>query len=195
MNRYDTFWIALRIETRITAAYRLGTMRKAMMPISVAGLSDDELKNLIENHRRLKATSAPAYVQALREWQIRKGKGLDFDKSFRIIKAAAKERRFLSYKELADASGADWNQVHYSVGGHLWDLVEFAHRNEWPMLSAIVVNKPNVGSGTMEPDTLRGFIGAARDLRYRVTDEEAFLREQQARVFAWAAGAIIDGSD
>ncbi len=157
------------------------------MPIDVTKLSEDQLKNFLENHRRRKATSAPAYVDALREWQVRKAKGLEFDKSFRIIKAAAREHRFLSYKELADASGADWNQIHYAIGQHLWDLVEFAHLNDWPMLSAIVVNKPNVGSGTMEPETLKGFIDAARLLDYAVTDEQAFLREQQAKVFAWAS--------
>ena len=56
------------------------------------------------------------------------------------------------------------------------------------MLSAIVVNKPNVETGKMEPDTLKGFIGAARELGYPITDEQTFLREQQARVFAWARG-------
>jgi hypothetical protein len=156
------------------------------MAIDIAKLSDDQLGNLIENHRRRKATTAPAYVDALREWQIRKGKGLEFDKTFRIIKAAAREGNFISYKDLADASGADWNQVHYAISSHLWDLVEFAHLNGWPMLSAIVVNKPNVGSGKMEPETLKGFIAAAHDLGYVVTDEEAFLRKQQNKVFAWA---------
>ena len=59
------------------------------MPINIAKLSDDQLKNLIENHRNRQATTAPVYVGALREWQVRKGKGLEFDKSFQIIKAAA----------------------------------------------------------------------------------------------------------
>jgi hypothetical protein len=157
------------------------------MPIEITELSDDQLKNLIENHQRQKATNTPTYIEARCELQKRKGKGLEFDKSFHIIRSAAKEGRFLSYKELADASGAKWSQVHYSIGHHLWDLVEFSHLNGWPMLSAIVVNKPNVGSGAMEPETLKGFIGAAHDLGYTVTDEEAFLRDQQARVFAWAA--------
>jgi hypothetical protein len=106
--------------------------------------------------------------------------------SMPCAKAAAREGNFISYKDLADASGADWNQVHYAIGSHLWDLVEFAHLNGWPMLSAIVVNKPNVGSGKMEPETLKGFIAAAHDLGYVVTDEEAFLRKQQNKVFAWA---------
>jgi hypothetical protein len=164
------------------------------MATNVTNLTDDQLKNVIDNHRRHKATSAPMYLEALRELQIRKGKGLEFDKSFRIIRDAAKEHRFLSYEDLADASGADWNQVRYSIGWHLWDLIEFAHRNDWPMLSAIAVNKPNVASGTMEPETLKGFIGAARELGYQITDEQAFLRGQQDRVFEWAASETSNAS-
>ena len=99
---------------------------------------------------------------------------------------AAKEKRFLSYKELADASGAEWNQVHYAIGEHLWKLVQYAHWKRWPLLSAIVVNKPNVATGKMEPETLKGFIAAARELDYPILDEEAFLREQQERVSPWA---------
>jgi hypothetical protein len=39
----------------------------------------------------------------------------------------------------------------------------------------------------MELETLKGFITAARLLdHFSVTDEERFLKEQQARVFAWA---------
>ncbi|HEY4982712.1 MAG TPA: acyl-CoA dehydrogenase family protein [Pseudolabrys sp.] len=105
-------------------------------------------------------------------------------------KYPAAEERFVSYKELADASGANWNQVHYSIGGHLWSLVEYAHRKGWPMLSAVVVNKQNVASGSMEPETLKGFIAAARELGFSITDEEAFLREQQRRVFEWAKGLV-----
>ncbi len=54
------------------------------------------------------------------------------------------------------------------------------------MLSAIVVNKPNVATGKMDPETLDGFIKAARQLGHIVTDEEAFLKEQQKLVFRWA---------
>ena len=92
----------------------------------------------------------------------------------------------MSYKDLADASGADWSKVHYSIGEHLWSLVEYAHLKGWPMLSAIVVNKPNVATGSMEPETLKGFIAAAKELGFSITDQEAFLRDQQNRVFEWA---------
>lgn len=156
------------------------------MDIELAKKSDEQLKALIQNHRDKMATDRPIYVEALRELQRRKGKGLNFDKSFEIIKRAAAEGRFVSYKELADASGAEWTQVHYSIGAHLWGLVEYAHLRGWPMLSAIVVNKHNVETGHMEPATLKGFISAARDLGYPVSDGVTFLKEQQERVFDWA---------
>lgn len=157
------------------------------MPLDVTKATDQELQNLVDNHRRAAATNAPLYLDALGELERRKGNGLDFDKSYAAILNAAKKRQFLSYKDLADASGADWQRVHYSIGRHLGALVEYAHRRGWPLLSAIVVNKPNVKTGEMEPETLRGFIGIARYLEIPVVDEEAFLRSQQTAVFDWAA--------
>jgi hypothetical protein len=65
---------------------------------------------------------------------------------------------------------------------------EDAKGQKWPMLSAIVVNKPNKETGRMDPATLKGFVAAARVLGHAVVDEEQFLREQQAEVFKWAAG-------
>ena len=155
------------------------------MPISVEILSIGELENLIENHRRQRATHTPLYLDALRELEKREGKGLDFDRSLSIILQAAREGRFLSYKDLADFSGVDWGQAHRAIGGHLWKLVEYSHLRHGILLSAIVVNKPNVSTGKLEPRALKGFIEAARLLDYPITDEQAFLREQQALVFEW----------
>jgi hypothetical protein len=160
-----------------------------MTATDVIKFSDQQLKNIIDNHRRKGVTDSSVYIAALAEQARRKGHGLDFDKSFAVIRRAAEQGRFVSYKELADASGADWNRVHHAIGSHLWLLVEYAHRKGWPMLSTIVVNKHNVGTGEMEPGTLKGFIAAARDLQLSVTDERSFLREQQDQVFAWASGS------
>jgi hypothetical protein len=126
-------------------------------------------------------------LEAIAEDDRRRGKGLSFSKSIDVIRKAAAEGRFISYKELAEESGADWNQVRYLLGKHLWSLVEYAHGMGWPMLSAIVVNKQNVSSGAMESETLKGFIAAAKELfpPFVITDEKAFLREQQRRVFEW----------
>src|SRR5260370_39613527 len=154
------------------------------MPIDLETLSTGQLENLIANHRRKRATDAPLYIDALRELEKRKGKGLDFEKSLSIILQAAREARFLSYRELADANGADWSQVRYAIGGHLWKLAEYGHLKERLLLSAIVVNKPNIETGKMEPDTLKGLIAATNGLGYPFPDEQAFLRYTYARVFS-----------
>jgi hypothetical protein len=84
--------------------------------IDVNRFDTDRLRNLIVNHRTKGATRSPLYLDALRELERRTGGGLDFDKSYQTIRRAAGEKRFLSYKELADASGADWSKVHYAMG-------------------------------------------------------------------------------
>lgn len=153
--------------------------------------SDAQLRNVIENHRKIGKLHEPYYLAALEELARRKGQGLDFQKTFSLIRKAATERRFLSYKELANESGSDWSKVRYAVNKHLGDLIDYAHGKGWPLLSAIVVNQQNIATGEMEPTTLKGFVEAARGLGYAVTDEKTFVREQQERVFAWAT--TLDG--
>jgi hypothetical protein len=156
------------------------------MAIDLLKLDKVGLKNLIDNHRKNDATDKPLYLEAIGEYERRFGNGLDFDKTMRIVREAARAGNFLSYKDVADASGAKWNVIHHTIGKHLGGLVEYAHKKGWPLLSAIIVNKPNVEIGKMDPAALKGFIQAARELGYPVTDEEAFLKEMQNRVFVWA---------
>ena len=66
-----------------------------------------------------------------------------------------------------------------------WKLVEYSHYKRWPMLSAIVVNQQHTQPANMEPETLKGFISAARLLGLVVTDQNEFLRAQQRAVFSW----------
>ena len=76
---------------------------------------------------------------------------------------------------------------------HLGNLCEYAHRKGWPLLSSVIVNKENLRTGELEPQSLDGFIKAARELGYLVTDEIAFLRDQQRRVFEW--GRLRESAD
>src|SRR5271165_1609470 len=72
--------------------------------IDVNRRDTDRLRTLVVNHRTKGATRSQLYLDALRELERRAGGGLDFDKSYQTIRRAAGEKRFLSYKELADAS-------------------------------------------------------------------------------------------
>jgi hypothetical protein len=166
-------------------------VREGLLVKPIDDHTDQQLRNIIDNHRNHGKLHEPYYLAAMEEHARRKGHGLDFQKSFDLIRKVAAERRFLSYKELADASGTDWSKVRYAVNTHLGDLINYAHGRGWPLLSAIVVNQQNVTTGDMEPPTLKGFVESARGLGYAVPDEMAFLREQQERVFAWAGADSI----
>jgi hypothetical protein len=155
--------------------------------IDVAKLDDDGLKNLVENHQVKRATDQPLYQAAVQEMHRRHGGGLSVDRSLAYLRAAAAERRLVSYGELAEANGAVWDKARYPMNTHLWALVCLARSKGWPMLSAMIVNKQNVATGAMEPDTLTGFAKAAEDLGYEVTDRVAFLKEQQEACFRWGA--------
>lgn len=93
------------------------------MPIVVADLSDEKLEILVENHRRNGVTEGPLYVEAIRELARRSAPKLTFNKCFAAIRNAAEQRRFLSFKELAEANGVEWNYgVRKTVLKHLWWL-------------------------------------------------------------------------
>jgi hypothetical protein len=154
---------------------------------AIVDYSTKELQNLIQNHRDRGKVEEPAYVEALEELGRRKGQGLDFGKSFKLIREYAENRKFLPYKQLAVESGLEWEKVRYAVNGHLGDLIEYSHRRGWPLLSAIVVNQEHSETGDMKPTALQGFVTAARSLGYEFSDDSAFLKEQQKRVFEWAS--------
>jgi hypothetical protein len=153
--------------------------------IDVKTLSDDQLVALIANHRVKGATDLPVYVEALAEQARRKHGGLDFATTIRVLTDAAKRGKFVSYKQLADASGVKWSKVHWSVGPHLDSFIEYCHRRGLPVLSAIVVNQENLNDGTLEPESLKGFVAGVRDVGISITDGGSYYREEQQRVFEW----------
>ena len=104
------------------------------------------------------------------------------------IHAAARARRFLSYGDVAAASGLPWSAARRRMDPHLFDLCRRATARRWPLLSALVVDKPSVAHGAMRGRPLIGFARAAeRCGRIVGPDVAAFLAEEQRRVFEWAA--------
>ncbi|MER8719634.1 hypothetical protein NKH64_14800 [Mesorhizobium sp. M0999] len=121
-----------------------------------------------------------------------KSPSLDFQTTLTIIRRAAAEGRFITYKQVADESGANWTNVHWQMGHHLTRLCEYAHRKGWPLLSAIVVNGDNVETGSLKQESLAGFISMARDFGIPVLDPVEFLIREQQRVFQWANTVATD---
>ena len=113
---------------------------------------------------------------------------MEFKKTLNLLWKAARQRRFVTYKDIADANGASWNKVRFAMIGHLFDLNQGAAHRGIPMLSAIVVDKIHVKTGRKEPSGLKGFVEGARLLGFPVDDPEAFHMAQQQACFIWAAG-------
>jgi hypothetical protein len=157
-----------------------------MARIDLATLSGDHLESLIENYRTHDATDRPEFRSFVEEHNRRFGGNLHLQKTINFVLSRARERRFTSYGEIAELHGAEWSKVRRLMPHHLWDVVQWAQSHGLPMLSAVIVNKENVQSGEMEPQTLKGFIGAAKALGYDTDDWQSFLREQQEECFAAA---------
>jgi hypothetical protein len=148
-------------------------------------LTASEIEGYIAYHRPQTGLGSPDYMAALEERENRQGGGLNFGRTFEIVRQAASEGRFVSYSEVAEHSGLPWKAAMRPMPKHLGNLCEYAHRRGWPLLSSIVVNKDNLNTGDLEPQSLSGFIKAAKDLGYVISDEQLFLKEQQHRVFEW----------
>ena len=114
---------------------------------------------------------------------------LDLRTTYRAIVDAARNRRYISYGELAKANGADWQKVRFPINDQLGELMALAAKHGWPIPSSIVVSQGNVATGTLEGSAREGFIAAARDLGFDVYDPESFVKEHQQRMFEWAPDA------
>ena len=115
--------------------------------INVEKLTNAELKQLIKNHKDRHKLSEPVFLEAMAELAQRVGHGLDFNTTLRTILAAARQRRFVCYLDIANASSVPWDTARRAIGDHLGELIAYCHGKgctSWPLLSAIVVNKPNL---------------------------------------------------
>ncbi|MGO6738022.1 hypothetical protein ACC732_26395 [Rhizobium ruizarguesonis] len=83
---------------------------------SVTEWNDKQLGNLIAIYQRLGKVEEAYYLDALSEMAWRKGAGLNFDKTFSAVLKGAKERRFLSYRQLSEESGV----VGDAASGWIW---------------------------------------------------------------------------
>ena len=114
---------------------------------------------------------------------------LDLSKTYRAILDAARDRRFISYGDLAKANDANWQKVRREMNRHLGDLVKIAAARDWPMPTAIVVTQNNTETGTLDGTARDGFVNAAKEYGFDVSDPEAFVEAQQQAMFAWAETA------
>jgi hypothetical protein len=165
---------------------------------TVLDLTDQELRNQIDNHERRGATLTPLYRELVEERARRFGKGLKAEASLEHLMEAAKAQRFTTYGALAEASGVPWQKARRRMDGpvgHLNHLLTICHARGLPLLTALCVNQEGVNDGSLSQIALTGFIKDAQRLGYAIADVKKFLRECQARCFAWGKGAAAVCSD
>jgi hypothetical protein len=157
------------------------------MTLNLSDKTVGELESLVKNHQDHGKTDSDIYIDALRELELRRTKGLDLKKTLELVSEAARARRFVRYQEVAAVNDLEWSRIHYQIGRHLLALCEYCHRKGLPLLSAIVVNAENVDTGEMKPESQSGFIEAARLIGLVVLDEKKFVSDEQEKVFSWAS--------
>jgi hypothetical protein len=154
--------------------------------------TDAEIDAWIANHERAGKTQSELYRALIEERNLRHGHGLSITKSVEAMISAAREKRFISYGELADANGIEWTKARHRMNGkhgHLDDLLAYCHSNGMPLLTAIVVQKGKLDSGDMDQFTMDGFIEGVERLGVAVTDRDGFLKKCQRECFEWASTA------
>ena len=108
---------------------------------------------------------------------------------YRFIVQQARRNSFVSYSQLAQQLGRDWNQVRFNLNNYLGNLLKICKERNWPAFSAIIVNKNDINTGKMEKSALAGFESGALDAGYEFDNVEEFLEEQRQFMFEWVKTA------
>lgn len=116
---------------------------------------------------------------------------LDTARTYAAIVEAARARRFLTYVDVAQASGVPWSKARYPIGQHLDRMLAIAQRHGWPLLTSIVVRKDDAQTGRLTDGARTGFLQGVRRNGIEVADEDAdaFISQEQQRTFEWASSA------
>lgn len=162
---------------------------------NLADMSIEELRNMEANYVRLGKTGDLQYQKILQEIQVRNTTSLNLDRSISAILAAARRGDFITYGDVAKANGIEWSfAMNRLMPKHLDTILAKVDANGWPLITAIVVNKNNVGTGRLDEASLKGFISGAQRLGYDVGDQdrEIFLRDQQHETFSFARNQVSE---
>lgn len=149
--------------------------------------TDQQIQNLIDNHRRAgKLTSALA-VAAVAE-QVRRNSTFDFKAGIEFLIMAAREKRPVNYRQLAEAGGVlkpgdRWHQ-HMARKIPLSQIVDYAHTQNLPAITALIETTQG-----LTDSILAGFKKGLDDTGIRVpigmSIKDFYLAERQ-RTFDWA---------
>lgn len=156
------------------------------MAIDLDSKATKDLQTIVANCVRLNRTSDPMFLAANAILATRMTGEYNLEKTIAAICKQGRLRSFLTYKDIADASGLNWVKSRRGVMPHLDALSFHTVGKGWPLLASIVVTKEKVDTGDMSPENLKMFLDGAREAGVEIDlDGFAFLKREQQRVFAW----------
>jgi hypothetical protein len=156
------------------------------MAIDLEAKTTKELEIIIANCQRLNRTGDARCIAASKILDDRRNGDYNMEKTIAAICEHGKQGQFLSYKDVANASGLEWGNVFRQINMHLDSVCIYSQGQGWPLLSAIVVNQKNLGSGDMTVANRKGFLDAAKGAGREVDIEPIeFIKREQKRVFDW----------
>ena len=149
--------------------------------------TDQQIQNLIDNHRRAGKLDAPLAVAAIEE-QARRNTSFDFKAGIEFLLQAAREGRAVNYRQLAEAGGVlntgDAWQQHMTRKIPLPQIVDYAYTHDMPAITALIETTQGVTDRI-----LAGFQKGLNDTGIRVPagmTVEEFYRSERQRTFEWA---------
>jgi hypothetical protein len=161
------------------------------MAIDLDSKATKDLETIVANCVRLNRTGDAVFAAANKILETRRTGEYNMDKTIAAIRKHGRVRNFLSYKDVAEASGLNWVRSRRGVGPHLDALSVHCNDQGWPLLTAIVVQKDKMDTGEMTQESLKGFLEGVRAAGQDVDIEDvAFMKREQQRVFAWCRGEL-----
>jgi hypothetical protein len=156
------------------------------MAVDLEAKTTKELETIVANCQRLKRTGDARCLAASKILQDRRNGDYNMEKTVATILDHGQRGRFLSYRDVASASGLEWGNVFRQISPHLDAVCSYSHCKGWPLLTAIVVSHQNLASGEMTVANRKGFLEAAKGAGRNVDIEDvAFVKREQQRVFDW----------
>ena len=113
----------------------------------------------------------------------------ELKKIYRFLIQRARSKKYVSFGQLAEVLGREWNEVRFKIPGYLGELLVICKKQNWPAFSAIVVKKEDIESGNLADGTLKGLVSGAKDAGFDFGDSAEFVKEQQRLIFEWAVSA------
>lgn len=152
--------------------------------------TDSQIESWASNFEKAGRTDHPDYAAIVAERARRRQvkQKLSFELSLEHLKVRAIDGKFTTYGDLAAASGVEWSHARHQMNGpkgHLDTLLDVCRTQGLPLLTAICVNRENLGTGTLGEDALSGFADGARRLGITVGDEEEFHARCVEECFDW----------